>query len=369
MNLMEKKTLLITALIGITVLIISGPIIWSTYFLKEDKMPFLIASPTPSSNQRNHYKSLLSQGEKLYHQALNLYQQGGKTENILFLLNQAIDKYHQAIRLQPNEAQAYYRVGQLYDSVKEFYPQAGNQAEVAYHLAYLKEKTNSAYLNSLAYFLWREHKFLEAKTYLENGLKNNPNNTDAALLLAKTYAQLGEVDQAITTLISAKSEVTPSDSLLLSEINKQLTLFQKLQQARQLVAAKTKKSKFSSPLPSLTPSFPPSASKEEMDFSHLPLKEAMRRNSFIIAEPKLETKTILHEEESNALVGKVTFPKGKDRITVLNQQVALNSKIITVTEDKTNQTIFVQSKKRGSFTLASPTPLDKDIVVSYWIVE
>ncbi len=361
---MRKEVLITSSLIGSLVLVIGGPIILSNHYHNSSSSLLLTPSPVATLSYPINYDSLIQQGQKFYSQALASYRQHQDPEVILSLLNKAIDKYHQAIKLNPQRPQAYYQVGQLYDSVRGFYPKARTQAETAYRLAYSKDPSNPLYLNSLTYFLWQEHKYLEVKAYLEAGLKHQPTNTDGVLLLAKTYTQLGQVERAVQVLSQVKERLSPDDLALREEVDEQLTLLKKLLRAGDILAGRQEKSPFLSPTPLISPT--PESGKH-FNFSHLPLKEAMSSN-LIIAEPKEKIQNILNEEKGNALVGQVVFPKQHQQIKVKNILVTPNSKIITVTEDRTNQTIFVKEKGNGQFTLASSGPLEKDIKVTYWIV-
>ena len=312
-------------------------------------------SPSPTS-----YTALLHQAQTTYQTAYQLWHKDPTDPKVTKLLNQAIKLYQQAIKLQPNNPKAYYQVGQLYDSIQTSFPKATKQAEIAYKKAYEKDPQNDTYLNTLALFLIKNQKLLQAKFYLENSTAFHNKNIDALLLLARVYRDLGQIQAAIKTLTHLQTLV--HNQTIKKEVNLQLKLLQKL---AQVISPSTL-----SPTPPLHPTIPtnPSPTPASLDFDHLPTQQANSQQLVIATPTNNQEQSLFDTTNTNSTQGKTVFPKGKLTLTIKHPAVTLNSKIVTAIEDNTSFTVFVKQKQIGQFTLVAPTAPDKDLTIAYWII-
>lgn len=101
----------------------------------------------------------------------------------------------------------------------------------------------------------------------------------------------------------------------------------------------------------------------------LPSQQASLPQDLIIASPQQEnTASISTQNNSNAITTTTILPAGQIQLEINNSQITSDSYIYIIPQTKTNQTIFVASKKDGSFTLATNKPFDTDISLDYWII-
>ncbi|NOY14973.1 MAG: tetratricopeptide repeat protein [bacterium] len=310
-------------------------------------------------NNRPSYSGFIRKGELVYQKAYQMWRQDPKNKEVVGLLNQAIGYYQQAIKADPNNPRAYYLVGRLYDSVKASFPQAAAQAEAAYKTAYKKNKTDPIYLNTLALFLINQQKLLQARAYLENGLSMEGENVDGQLLLARTYANLGQVSQAVVLLSKALPKLKGDP--LEKEVALQIKLLKRLSQ---VVGGDLKPAAAEAKAETT-----PTGTIDKVRLDKLPTQQADSRKLVIAAPTDTDKTSLFDESNSNAVSGKVKFAKGLTELEVKNPKVTAKSKIVTAVEEETNQAVFVKSKTKGSFTLAMTAPADKDLTVGYWIVE
>ena len=101
----------------------------------------------------------------------------------------------------------------------------------------------------------------------------------------------------------------------------------------------------------------------------LPSQQANLPQDLIIASPQQEnTASISAQNNSNAITNTVTLPIGQTQLEITNSQITPDSYIYIIPQTKTNQVIFVASKKDGSFTLTTNKPFDTNISLDYWII-
>jgi len=101
----------------------------------------------------------------------------------------------------------------------------------------------------------------------------------------------------------------------------------------------------------------------------LPSQQANLPQDLVIASPQQENTTSVSTENiSNATTTTTVLPAGQTQLEITNSQITSDSYIYLIPQTKTNQTIFVASKKEGSFTLSTNKPFDTDISLDYWII-
>ncbi len=349
-----------------TILVVTAFIAFPVFIIKSrPNPPTQKALITPNlyrnpNSAPTSYSAVLNQAQTTYQTAYQLWQENPNNPKVTRLLNQAINLYQQAITLDPDNPKAYYQVGQLYDSIQTSFPKAAQQAEIAYKKAYEKDPKNDKYLNTLALFLIKNQKLLQAKIYLENSTAFNDKNIDALLLLARVYRDLGQIQPAIKTLTRIKPLI--QNQPIEKEVNLQLKLLKKL---AQVISPST-----TSPTPTFQPtlSLNPSPTPASLDLDKLPTQQASSNKLVIAAPTDNQDQSLFDTTNTNSTQGKAIFPKGKLTLNIEHPAVTPNSKIITAIEDDTTFTVFVKQKQTGQFTLAAPTAPDKDLTIAYWIV-
>jgi len=325
-----------------------SPLLTSNLNSRQDS---LVVTPTVSD-----YDDLIKSAKDIFSQAVRLTNNDPSAS--IERVNQALDIISQAIRLDPDRPQAYFTAGWIYESIMSTYPAAKNQALTAYQKAYQRQPSNPTYLNALAYFLLKTQQVTQVAALLDQGLAATPDNPAGQVILAKAYTQLGRIGPALAILTSLSPANFDPDQY--QEIRRQIRLLQKLAALEPESANQTTR---------LDVTVSPSPVREpELDLSPLPTKQAQTNQLVIAAPGEPEVDSILTLQSSNALSGQVTFPADQLELTVKHPLVSAGTKIVTAVDGDINQTIFVKSKTNGSFTLAATGPLDKEVIVMYWII-
>ncbi len=295
---------------------------------------------------KDKYQLLLSKGRFYYSKARS-------QQSNINLLNQAIEAYRQAIDLKPNKPEAYFLAGQLYDSIRQSYPQAEKQAYQAYLNAHKKYLNQAIYLNTLANFLIETQQPAQAFEILNKDLKYTPANYAGRLILAQASIQIGKLNQAVVVLTYLKRK-----KALPNEVDKQLKVLKKLVE--------------------LDPSFKNNLSAKDsatidqkiemFEMEDIPSQQASS-NKLVIASPTQDQPqlNLIETTNSNGLTGKVVLKSNQVEAFVKNDNVKPDSKIIITTEEDINQSVYVKSKQVGGFSLAVSGQLDSQVTVVYWI--
>ena len=121
---------------------------------------------------------------------------------------------------------------------------------------------------------------------------------------------------------------------------------------------------------------PSPASTQIMGTEELPLEQAAKLSSVIIAGDKEENSVQSSQINLNAKTGQAILLAGQTEMTIQNHNVALNKNIILTTEGETqNRTLSLTSKKAakdgviGWFKVGVDRPATVDIKFTWWIVD
>jgi len=91
--------------------------------------------------------------------------------------------------------------------------------------------------------------------------------------------------------------------------------------------------------------------------------------NLIVASPQQQdTSTSSAENKSNTSVITITLPAGQTQLEITDPQATTNSYIYLIPQTKTNQVIYVSSRKDGSFTISTNKPFDNNISLDYWVI-
>ena len=101
----------------------------------------------------------------------------------------------------------------------------------------------------------------------------------------------------------------------------------------------------------------------------IPSQQASLPQNLIIASPQQSKQTSISDQnDSNTNINTVTLPAGQTQLEITDPQVTSSSYIYLIPQEKTNQTVFVESKKNGSFTISTNQPLQVDLSLDYWLI-
>lgn len=102
----------------------------------------------------------------------------------------------------------------------------------------------------------------------------------------------------------------------------------------------------------------------------LPDQQALASSDLILAAPL--PGQVLPEQKldaaSNTFSTTATIPASQTELVVSDQRITPTSYIYLIPETKTNASVFIKSKTKGQFTLATSTNNPIDLTISYYII-
>ena len=91
--------------------------------------------------------------------------------------------------------------------------------------------------------------------------------------------------------------------------------------------------------------------------------------NLIVASPQQQNiSTASAKNSSNTNIVTITLPAGQTQLEITDPQITTNSYIYIIPQTKTNQVIYVSSRKEGSFTISTNKPFNYKIDLDYWVI-
>lgn len=290
-------------------------LVLATLFPHSSKPTLLSPLPDASTNV-SHYiatsQEFLDRARFLADSIGQREQTPEEKENIIAVINQALDLANQAIALYPQDHRSFSQRASIYEALIPFLPDSAKFA-----------------INDL-----------KTAISLEN------NNFHYHQRLAQLYLSLGDYEKATLSFENSLS-LNPSD----------------VQTAYNLALLEKRKQK-------------PAEVEEIASTQELPIKEAAAHNQVIIAQDLPAGRQGLPAEVSaeislNAKTGQGVIPAGEIEVTIYNQNVAEDKLIMIVPKTDTQNKVVYLKAKQGSawFKAGIDSPTEIDIVFNWWIVD
>jgi len=339
-----------------------------------------------------------------------------RNQQIVNLINEAIDTTNQAIAEYPNAAPAYAQQAKTYQTITAYMPEA-YQAAVAYWQQAIKiDDKNPEYYTQIANLyltrisadetakgetsgkenlrgsagsseveeLTEVGKFGESQIhadiksaihYLQKAVEADPTNPNRLKKLAEIQTQAGYISQAkisyqrLLAILpdddqkeKIKDEVSALDKLLAeaaADVKDNLRGSAGSSEVEELTENEAE--------PILLPDSPPKLQAHHLGGSQT-----------YIAEPKDSSDSVDSSEvsKSNAKSGTEIIPAGEKEIEICNNHLGPDTQVYLVPENDQNIILFVKSKSPynpgtdhcPNFTAATAKPVEEDLKFKWWII-
>lgn len=352
-------------------------------YVKNKKQPPLANSAnrtvakTPQSiddKLRHSLTYYITTSQELLNKARILANNQSQTESdkqeILAVVNQALDLANQAIAAYPNDDRSYVQRAKIYQALVPFTDQAIGHAIQDFQTAIEINNQNPDYHTRLAN-LYRQTGSLEnAALSFYNAYLLSLTDVQSLYNLADTLEKSGQLSQAdhyLEKLIS-----------LLPANDENLVVLKKRQENIQSLLASAKLENLAEP-GNLTQTGleQKTAVNGLIGTQELPLEQAAINNQVIIANSEAPS-ALLGEETAekttittNSKSGQATITAGKTNVIINNEHITANKQILITTADNPqNKVIFVSSRKENSwFQVSLDSPASGDINFTWWIVD
>jgi len=338
---------------------------------KETVAPLVEKSARTSSVERekpieNHILSsqtLLSKAIAISRENKNDDQMRERNEKIVKLVNEAISIITQAISLYPNDSRLWAQQAKIYQTIKDYLPQAEETAIASWQRAIELDRNNSDYCRKLAQIYLDQGKIKPAVFYLEKAVESSPTNPPLLRELAEKYVQAGMLLQArrsyqkLLTITSNKEEK--------EMIEKEIAGLEKL------IAQSTTNDRgaiLEEPREVILPDSPPL-----LEARHL----AQGPIIALPASSDQESSFTGGEIDSNAFSGKGVIPAGETEVKICNNHLSPETQVYLAAETKVKNLVLMVKRKVpynpetaqcSHFVAAIKEPLAEDLLFKWWII-
>jgi len=301
-------------------------------------------------------------------------------QKIIEFVNQALDIINQGIAAYPLDDRVFAQRAAIYQALTPFLPEAGKFAIQDLREAIKLNNQNPTYHTRLANLYLRAGDFEGAALAFYNAYQLAPTDLQILYNLADTLEKGGQLTKAshyfekLLGLLPANDENQPKIR------ERQAALREAISKANL---------KYLSPPGEIAPAAS-TKQQEIIGTQELPLKQAATAEKVVIASDNpQESKHLGNEVLVNAKTGEGVIPAGKTEITIYNNNVKANSKIVVVPleGDFKNRVLFVAAKKAstqecqykdtpgvfttscGWFKVGVDAPPESSIKFKWWIIE
>jgi tetratricopeptide (TPR) repeat protein len=336
-----------------------------------------VQTSSKQGESKQQLDSYLLSAQSLLTKAIALSKESDPNNNqqIVELINEAIDTTNRAIVNYPTSAQAYAQQAKIYQTIISYMPEAKDAAIAYWQQAIKIDSNNPEYYTKLAdiYLNQTDTKAIQyAIFYLEKAVETDPTNPDRLKKLAKTQSQAGQINQAKTTYQRLLGIL--SDENQIAKIQSEIDSLNKLLAEAASEGTQNNAEQIINPQNNAEIALPDSPPK-------LQASDLAGINTFI-AEPR-ESEIMNHESisevsETNAKSGTAVIPAGKKQVEICNDNLGPDTQVYLVPEENNQNTIlFVKSKSPynpetahcPNFIAGIAKPLDTDLKFRWWIID
>ena len=285
-----------------------------------------------------------------------------QNEQIIELINEAIQTINQAIGQYPYEAKAWAQRGKIYQTIEFYMPESCQVAIASYQQAVKLDPNNSQYSKTLADIYLQKNQEEEALFYLQLAVEASPTDPNLLKQLASQQVKLGRFSEA-------KINYQRLLSLLINKDQRE-SVQKEINSLNQLIAQSSGspvKTSITVPEEIILPDTPP-------------LLEAnnLAQGPIIAAPEEIEETTQEESLETNAFSGKGLILQGGIEVKIFNNNLSPETQVYLTTEENIeNQILMVKKKVPANPETGEPAyfiagiqkPLEKDVPFRWWIIK